>query len=78
MHTRGMGHYPLGRYYLCAVRQIRCPNCKPHLACTPQIVLRIQGYGGYWLGGNTVGLGKVKPPVSLVKRDLTDWSNVIS
>ena len=25
MHTRGMGHHPYGRYYSCAVRQIRCP-----------------------------------------------------
>lgn len=38
-------------------------------------------YSGVWGGvvlGNMVGLGEMKPPVSLVKWDLTDWSNVIS
>ena len=30
------------------------------------------------LGNEGEVLGEMKPPVSLVKRDLTDWSNIIS
>ena len=50
--------------YSCGVTQIRCPNCKPHLACSPQMGLLVQRYGGFVVVGNIVfvlevdGLGK--------------------